>query len=70
MKRKMPMKLKVIIHKAEEGGYWAEVPSVPGCATQGETIEKLLKNVREAVEAYRLSLRRSHPGPVNNLGLR
>jgi predicted RNase H-like HicB family nuclease len=51
MKRKMPMKLKVIIHKAEEGGYWGEVPSVPGCATQGETIEELLKNVREAVEA-------------------
>jgi len=51
MKRKMPMKLKVIIHKAREGGYWAEVPSVPGCATQGETIDELLKNVREAVEA-------------------
>ena len=51
MKRKFPMKLKVIIHKAKEGGYWAEVPSVPGCATQGETIDDLLKNVREAVEA-------------------
>jgi len=47
----MPMKLKVIIHKADEGGYWAEVPSVPGCATQGETIELVLKNLREAVEA-------------------
>jgi len=45
------MKLKVIIHKAKEGGYWAEVPSVPGCASQGETIDELLKNVREAVEA-------------------
>lgn len=44
MKRKMPMKLKVIIHKADEGGYWAEVPSVPGCATQGETIEEVLTN--------------------------
>ena len=51
MKRKMPMKLQVIIHKAKEGGYWAEVPSVPGCATQAETIEELLKNIREAVEA-------------------
>lgn len=45
------MKLKVVIHKAKEGGYWAEVPSVPGCATHGETIDELLKNVREAVEA-------------------
>jgi predicted RNase H-like HicB family nuclease len=51
MTRKTPMKLKVIIHKAKEGGYWAEVPSVPGCATQAETIDELLKNVREAVEA-------------------
>jgi len=45
------MKLKVVIHKAEEGGYWAEVPSIPGCATQGETWEELLKNIYEAVEA-------------------
>jgi len=51
MTRKIPMKLKVVIHKAKEGGYWAEVPSVPGCATHGETIDELLKNVREAVEA-------------------
>lgn len=44
------MKLKVIIHKAEEGGYWAEVPSIPGCATQGETFEELLSNLYEAIE--------------------
>ncbi len=44
------MKLKVIIHEAEEGGYWAEVPSIPGCATQGETFEDLLHNLYEAVE--------------------
>lgn len=44
------MKLKVIVHQAEEGGYWAEVPSIPGCATQGETFEELLTNIYEAVE--------------------
>ena len=44
------MKLKVIIHEAEEGGYWAEVPSIPGCATQGETFDDLLSNIYEAVE--------------------
>jgi predicted RNase H-like HicB family nuclease len=44
------VKLKVYIHKAEEGGYWAEVPSIPGCATQGDTFEELLKNIYEAVE--------------------
>lgn len=44
------MKLKVIVHEAAEGGYWAEVPSIPGCATQGETFEELLQNLYEAVE--------------------
>ncbi len=44
------MKLKVIIHEAEEGGYWAEVPSIPGCATQGDTFDELLSNIYEAVE--------------------
>jgi len=45
------MKLKVIVHEAEEGGYWAEVPAIPGCATQGETFQELLENLYEAVEA-------------------
>lgn len=44
------MKLKVIIREAEEGGYWAEVPAIPGCATQGETFDELLGNIYEAVE--------------------
>ena len=44
------MKLKVAIHEAEEGGYWAEVPSIPGCATQGDSFEELLGNLYEAVE--------------------
>jgi len=44
------MKLKVVVHEAEEGGFWAEVPSIPGCATQGDTWEDLLTNLYEAVE--------------------
>lgn len=44
------MKVKVVIHEAEEGGFWAQVPAIPGCATQGETFEELLKNLYEAVE--------------------
>lgn len=44
------MKVKAIIHKAEEGGFWAEVPSIEGCATQGDTFEELLTNLYEAVE--------------------
>jgi len=44
------MKIKVIIHEAEEGGYWAEVPAISGCATQGDTMEELIENLYEAVE--------------------
>ena len=44
------MKLKVIIHEAEEGGFWAEVPAIPGCMTQGENMKELLENLYEAVQ--------------------
>ena len=44
------MKLTVVVHEAAEGGYWAEVPAIPGCATQGESFEELLANIYEAVE--------------------
>ena len=44
------MKIKVVGHEAEEGGYWAEVPAIPGCATQGDTFEQLLTNLYEAVD--------------------
>lgn len=49
-KARTSMKLKVIIHEAEEGGFWAEVPAIPGCVTQAETHEELLKNLHEAIE--------------------
>jgi len=44
------MKLTVLVHQAEEGGFWAEVPAIPGCATQGDTFEELLQNIYETVE--------------------
>ena len=44
------MKIKAIIHDEEGGGFWAEVPAIPGCATQGETMEELIANLREAIE--------------------
>jgi predicted RNase H-like HicB family nuclease len=46
------MKIHAIVHKAEEGGYWAEVPSLPGCATQGETMEELKENLCDAIAGY------------------
>jgi predicted RNase H-like HicB family nuclease len=44
------MKIKVVVHEAEEGGFWGEVPAIPGCASQGETVEELLANLHEAIE--------------------
>ena len=46
------MKLKAVIRKAEEGGFWAEVPSLPGCSTQGETLEELTENLRDAIALW------------------
>jgi predicted RNase H-like HicB family nuclease len=46
------MTLQAIVHSAEEGGFWAEVPSLPGCATEGETLEEVRANLLEAVEAW------------------
>ena len=46
------MKIKAIIHEAEEGGFWAEVPALPGCSTQGETMEELTQNLEEAIALW------------------
>jgi predicted RNase H-like HicB family nuclease len=43
------MKLKLVAHAPEEDRYWAEVPAIPGRATQGDTFEELLQNLYEAV---------------------
>jgi predicted RNase H-like HicB family nuclease len=51
--------LKVLIHKAEEGGYWAEVPALPGCVSQGETVDDVRTNVREAIEGWLLAEERT-----------
>jgi len=46
------MILKAIVHPAEEGGFWAEVPALPGCVTQAETLDELQVNLREAIELW------------------
>ncbi|MCX9010162.1 MAG: type II toxin-antitoxin system HicB family antitoxin [Candidatus Methanoperedens sp.] len=46
------MEYTVLIYQAEEGGFWAEVPSLLGCYSQGETIEETMKNIKEAIEAH------------------
>jgi len=51
------MFFKAVVHDAEEGGYWAEVPALPGCFTQGETREELLDNLKEAIRGCLAVLR-------------
>ena len=46
------MQYTVVVHGAEEGGYWVDVPSLPGCFSQGETIDEAMNNVREAIELH------------------
>src|SRR5439155_21041433 len=50
------LKVKVMIYPAEEGGFWAQVPALPGCITEGDTREELLANLREAVEGVLLTI--------------
>ena len=46
------MKIKAIIHLAEEGDYWAEVPALPGCVTEGDTIEEVMANLKDAIAGW------------------
>ena len=46
------MKFRVVVHPAEEGGFWAEVPALAGCVSEGETLEEALANIREAAEGW------------------
>ena len=56
------MKIKIVVHEAEEGGYWAEVPAIPGCASQGDTMDELMSNLQEAIEGC-LSIEVAAPEP-------
>ncbi|MBR1369790.1 hypothetical protein RJ53_10015 [Methanocalculus chunghsingensis] len=51
------MDFTVIIHSAEEGGFWVEVPTLPGCFSQGETFEEIMENIHEAIELHLEGLR-------------
>ncbi len=55
------MKLKVILHKEAEGGYSVAVPALPGCYSQGETVEESMANIREAAEGHLEALNERQP---------
>jgi len=46
------MNIKIVVHEAEEGGFWGEAPALPGCASQGDTLDELMANMREAIEGW------------------
>lgn len=46
------MRLKVILEPSDEGGYTVFVPSLPGCISEGESVEEALANIKEAIELY------------------
>jgi len=51
------MEYTILIHQAEEGGCWSEVPALPGCYSQGETIDQTLQNTKEAIESHLIALK-------------
>jgi predicted RNase H-like HicB family nuclease len=57
------MKYKVVVHHETDGGYWAEVPALPGCVSQGDTLDELQANIREAMEGYLEVLREEGRAP-------
>ncbi len=59
----------MIIHQAEEGGYWAEVPALDGCFAQGETIEDLLEDAHRAISLHLEALREDGQAVPNGRGI-
>ncbi|MBS3772050.1 MAG: type II toxin-antitoxin system HicB family antitoxin [Bacteroidales bacterium] len=51
------MEYTIIIHQAEEGGYWAEVPALAGCFSQGDTVEETIQNIKQAIESHLMALK-------------
>lgn len=57
----------ILIHAAEEGGFWVEVPALSGCFSQGETIEEAMKNIKETIELHIECLKEENePIPVED----
>ena len=51
------MEYTIIVYEAEEGGYWSKVPALPGCGSQGETLDEVVANTSEAIESHIIALR-------------
>ena len=51
------MEYTIIVYEADEGGYWTKVPALPGCGSQGETLDETMANTKEAIESHIIALR-------------
>ena len=60
-------KYAIVIHEEPTGGYWAEVPALPGCYTQGDSVEELLDNVREAISGVIEVMKEKGTKPESNI---
>ncbi len=60
------MQIKAIVHPAEEGGYWAEVPALPGCITEGDTMEEVINNLQDAIQGWISVANESQRGDANS----
>jgi predicted RNase H-like HicB family nuclease len=63
----MERKYAVVIHEDPAGGYWAEVPALPGCYSQGESIADLMENVREAIAGVLEAMQEQGTQPEGNI---
>lgn len=61
----MTVKITICVHRADEGGFWADVPSLPGCYSQAETIEELLERIKEAIACHLDAPDDQLPGDAN-----
>jgi predicted RNase H-like HicB family nuclease len=57
----------IVVHEEPEGGFWAEVPALPGCYSQGETVAELLENVREAISGVLAVMHEHGTAPEKNI---
>jgi predicted RNase H-like HicB family nuclease len=57
----------VVIHEEPEGGFWAEVPALPGCYSQGESVDELMANVREAITGVLETMKELGTRPEANI---
>jgi predicted RNase H-like HicB family nuclease len=60
-------KYTVVVHEDPEGGYWGEVPALPGCYSQGDTIDELKENIREAIVGVLEVLKEQEQEPDRNI---